>query len=122
MNIKYKVVIEQSRKSCFAPPGYTKTYKKGAKVKAKKGTLGLMVFKTRKQAEDFIFPQSYDLQIIRVECFTRGRKPIRVAGINYKILARVKAFDSFYSIERYYYYLTVAPEGTLCYSEVRVID
>ena len=116
--IRYKVVLED-RGSTFAQGRYRLKYIKDEIVKAVKGTLGIMVFKRRCQAEHYrrkYLDYSKTGIILRVEPLSRG-KTVRVASS----LFRGVDLDLFYS-GGYYPYTYPTPAGTICYDRVKVLD
>ena len=132
--IRYKVVTTD-RKSCsevFNRLGKNALdYPKNKKVIAPKWSMGIAVFEKRHQAQSFI-DNHYgvirkELMILRVQTITRGRKPKRVFNLfflitslknSYKFLTN--PFSNDY-IEQDTNFWSV-PEGTICYSSVKVLD
>ena len=128
MAIRYKVVLEKNRKSCMAERkgmrGYILTYKKGKTVKAIEGSIGILVFKTREQAENWMkLPmRTTKTTILRVETNSRGKTPKNLFIIDWRVTNSLK--------EDYYDYKTPnnsrlrwnTPIGTLAYPEVKVLD
>ncbi len=117
MAIRYKVIFEKSRKSIYAQGSYTLVYDKDTIVKAIKGSLGVMVFKRRRQAKRFMDQRLMraSMMIIRVRTFSRGVVP-----------KRISAQVSDYSIKNFYSEVwsteTAPPVGTICYDRVGVLD
>lgn len=130
-NIKYKC-LDWDRGSCYAGGPHYLKYIKGTKVQAIKDSLGIMVFKTRRDAEEFASWHSKAAGIIRVKCSGRGRVP--------KVISSSQVGRN---IQRFYeklkkYGLPVnrlfiegslriggmqeAPRGTICYQEVEVLE
>lgn len=123
MAIKWKVVFEKSRKSMYARGTFALTYNKDTIVEAIKGSLGIMVFKTRWQAERFAETQYLDdnpmresFMVVRVRTFSRGVVPK-------KISCRIDAYNIalFYNYP-YDGYSVDPPMGTICYDKVEVIN
>lgn len=130
-NIKYKC-LGFCRLSCCAGREYRLKYLKDTLVRAIMGSAGIMVFKTKKLAEDFAFANPEGVkQVVRVRCFGRGRsikwlgsshttslkhfyRKLRDAGLSTLVMGRDRcpAMEGFQS----------APEGTICYPKVEVID
>ena len=116
--IRYKVVLED-RSSTFAQGKYRLEYIKDGIVKAVRGTLGIMVFKRRHQAEHYkrkYLDYSMTGIILRVKPLSRG-KTVRLASS----LFRDVDLDLFYS-GNHYPYTYPAPPGTICYDKVKVLD
>ena len=118
--VKFKVVSlflsGQKRSSAFASGKYSLDYAKGTIVRAIKGTLGVAVFKTRKQAERFLIIYSIlPHQLIRVRPIGRGKS---VEYISNQI--EESELDIFYSEKA----ITVmkSPPGTVFYPAVEVIE
>jgi hypothetical protein len=122
MAIKWKVIFEKSRKSMYAKGSFTLTYNKGTIVKAIKGTLGIMVFKNRWQAEMFAETHSNGCLlsdpfiVIRVRTFSRGVVPKEISR-------RIDAHDiALFYKHLYRSFPGSPPMGTICYDKVEVID
>lgn len=132
MPIRWKVIRfdkNGDRVSVFAPGAYKMSYPKGSIVEAEKGTLGLMVFHRKMDAEAFIDNfccHSLIAEPIKVEGLGKGKKPkaiLRHCGID-----KESELDAFYrgipmelnpqTLIR----TTQAPEGTLCYDKIRVLE
>ena len=118
MSIKYKVVYKGSRLSIAARGEYRVVYNKGTTVKSPPNTLGIMVFKMRRQAEIFrtlhLIPSYY--MILRVKTFRRGVVPKKIG-----LLITETALDLFYKNSKDMSSMK-PPRGTICYDEVEVID
>ncbi len=120
--VKFKVVLVDyssgRRFSALAEGSYTLDYPKGAIVRAREETLGVAVFKTRKQAEDFRV-SNISQEIIRVCSIGRGRT-VRLVCMD----ARKFDLDTFFRVNRVS--LDVAmisvPPGTMFYPAVEVLD
>ena len=111
MAIRYKVV--RNRTSLFTNGKYLLAYLPGNIVTAPEGTLGIMTFKTRRQAEDFSFKS--DAEIIRVRGIGRGKVPAKVCNGT-----REFALDAFYFggvIGK-----SAPPDGTICYQSIEVLS
>uniref|UniRef100_A0A6M3JIJ6 Uncharacterized protein n=1 Tax=viral metagenome TaxID=1070528 RepID=A0A6M3JIJ6_9ZZZZ len=115
---RWKVIMTDSRESAFAEGKFSLKYIKGNITKAKKETLGIMVFDTKRNAEAFLHCSIY----------CRGQKIIRVLPIgNGKRPKYIAENCSALGIQRFYNPLKVIfggvpPNGTICYSAVRVMD
>lgn len=116
--IRYKVTLHD-RTSTFAQDKYRLEYIKDTIVKAIKGTLGIMVFKRRREAEHYkreYLDYGKTGMILRVETLSRG-KSVHLASSLFKS----SDFDMFYSGD-YYPFTYPSPPGTMCYDRVRVLD
>lgn len=113
---KYKVVKRRSNKSIVinARSKYCLTYIKDTIVKAPEGTLGIMVFKTKKDAELFAECHDDNSIIKKVVPIGRGRSP---ETISRKVGTR--ELNEFYKTGSM---IQVPPSGTICYPEVIVVD
>ncbi len=128
MAIRYKVTT-RDRLSCTSHAegmrGYVLDYRKGEIVKAVPNSIGILVFKRRKDAEIFMKNQS-SWVIHRVSTKTRGKTPSYLYGIvNVYCYAR----DFYHTLSKLYStpysptkFLWPVPEGTLAYPEVEVLD
>lgn len=133
MAIRYKVVNEATRCSVIIGINslYTLKYVKGTIVKALSGSLGIMVFKRRYQAEKFVKLLNSGLLgssiILRVEIFERGKCPKYVSRWTTHKSDLTWFYSKWYADKKYITNgngmdLLIPPKGTLCYSMVRVID
>jgi len=133
MKIRYKVVVDVIRLSAIVNiKRYQLRYFKDTVVEAPAGTLGIMVFRRRYQAKQFILrlPRILRLIIIRVEPLGRGTTPQYIArrGSTYSdeldIFYKTKYVNKKFIGDFGYHYPNVnfPVEGTLCYDYVRVID
>ena len=118
----YKVVnVDDS--SYFVQPGssfYLK-YKKGAHVKAPKGSLGIMLFNTRARAEKFI-SRPLCRKIKRVLPIGEATVPFDVSRWPSRA-ELISKFNKMTLKERAYSVAcTMPPRGTVCYPEVIVVD
>ena len=134
MPIRYKVVSKWTRKSCVVCAGespigtYSETlgliYEQGTVVKARPETLGVFTFRRKKDALVWPFFKSglANLMILRVRAHGRGKKPKEV--IQYTI--NIRDFLHDVKVGRpwpsSYIKWMEAPEGTLCYPSVEVMD
>lgn len=120
--VKFKLIrISHSgrRHSIFAEGSYDLEYPKGAIVRAREETLGVSVFKTRKQAESFQ-DRYFDLTVIRVRPMGRGRT-VRLICTE----PRELQLDIFYSCRKYtevFVRESRVPPGTMFYPAVEVLD
>ncbi len=134
MAIRYKVVNKDTRFSALITvEKYRLQYVKDKIVEALSGTLGVMVFKRKWQAQRFIDifftpNERKNLMIVRVEVFNKGRTPryvsrwINLPGdlnnfylYNYKDKQYIDNCINMMTI-------SVPIKGTLCYDRVKVID
>lgn len=113
---KYKVVKKTTHRSIIinARSKYCLTYNKDTIVKAPEGTLGIMVFKTKKYAELFAECHDNNSIIKKVVPIGRGRSP---ETISRKVGTR--ELNEFYKTGSM---IQVPPSGTICYPEVIVVD
>ena len=119
--VKFKVVkvdLEGNRRSVLAKGKYCIMYPKNTIVRAIEGTLGVAVFKTRKQAEAFMeefFFSATDKRIIRVCPVGHGNN---VAELSLSITS--DSLNCFY--ERKIVDTTKPPSGTIFYPAVEVLE
>jgi len=129
--VKYKVVSEDNKSAflslCNGIKKYRLNYKKDTIVEAPKGTLGIMVFERKYQAEKFIRRQTdcpACFNIKRVLSIGKGKKPYSICRIS--ILDSDYDLDQFYRkniIDPFYRISKVSPpDGTICYPAVKVLD
>lgn len=131
---RYKVVHANTERSCSLIPSsrYSLVYGKGMRVDAVKGTLGVMVFKTRRHAVDFISEndsQGYitgeykpNWVIKRVVTIGRGHTPKWISKHT-----DTRGISNFYKpMDKQTHsigaYGTIPPNGTMCYPAVYVLD
>lgn len=119
--VKFKVVsidYEGKRSSAFTRGNYSLDYPENSIVRARTGTLGVAVFKTRKQAEYFLRTASrIVLRIIRVYPVGRG-KTVKVV-CDYPMEC---SLDNFYNEEERLYIPMAPPRGTIFYPAVEVLE
>lgn len=139
---KFKVVKRRSNRSCMihGHSNFSLLYEKDTAVYASPGTLGIMVFKTRWQAEDWMTSKNTygdDLIIKRVIPIGRGKVPkVISADVEpdnirsfYELLEEIEpkppAYNSVrdYELDNGNEVTIVKPiSGTICYPGVFVID
>ena len=126
--IRYKLVKKTNRKSIMVNPDsmYSKTYKVGTVVQANPNTIGIFVFETLKDAENFGRIKSNYEKIIKVKPIGEGIRPKRVfkAGWLYSAYREeggVKALLGEKPIIDDDNYYDKIPEGTICYPAVEVL-
>jgi len=125
--VKFKVVaingiICGRRFSAFAEGNYALDYPRGAIVRAREGTLGIAVFETWKQADDFRVSYEYQ-EIVRVRPIGRGKVVKYIASVSceadldvfYEYREKQAAFRR-YSVKR------EVPPGTIFYPAVEVLE
>ncbi len=125
--IRYKVVNKLTHGSCNVQKRYKKyhkTYKKGKVVKMAPGSFGLMVFRTRRQVEDFCQERLFTPNsciIIRVEPTHKALKRPKWIFFTHDLRRAYKKwsrelmpYNSFEAIP--------IPDGTLFYKAVKVLD
>lgn len=116
----YKVVRKEKGKyySCLAPGEYKLEYEKDKTTKAKKGTLGIMVFLKESKALNFLIINKEDIKnptILPVLVIGKGKWIERRAdGIKWNT---IKAFYQ----NKMKKYSAGVPEGTKCYGAVKVL-
>jgi len=122
--VKFKVVSidsEGKRHSAFTRGNYNLDYPENSIVRAREGTLGVAVFKTRRQAEMFLTGRRklVVLRIIRVYPVGRGRNVKFVCDYPME-----SALDNFYNAEEdeRLYIPMKPPPGTIFYPAVEVIE
>jgi len=122
--VKFKVVDvfdRGKRCSIYARGKYSLDYVKGTIVRAIKGTLGVAVFKTRKQAENFSDCNYH--KIIRVVPVGRGRtvkivsRGLDPLSFNYFYIYRRKRGGYPFDVK-----IISPPPGTVFYPAVEVIE
>ena len=117
----YKVVAKD-RTSIYAPGKYSLTYNIGQIISAVPRTIGIMCFKTRSSAEDFMNASAVLGLIIRVRPIGRAKTPRRIPD------PVIEYMDDFYTLENDHILGSNLPitfyvhEGTICYQQVEVID
>jgi len=120
--VKFKVVsVSHGRRySAYAEGNYNLYYLKDEIVRAREGTLGIAVFRTRYFAERFCSERSMvnRLKIIRVRPVGRGK--------NVRIISRFtcpSSLNRFYERYRPYSIKTMNPPcGTMFYPAVEVLE
>jgi len=126
--IKFKVVnieCKGRRYSSFTRGSYKLEYPENTIVRAREETLGVAVFKTRKQAEIFVAkPHSYlsfklPFKIIHVRPIGRGKNVKFVRDFPSEV-----GLGEFYSLKRpaQSCRLVRPPSGTIFYPAVEVLD
>ena len=132
MLIRYKVINEDTRCSVIVDSEqYKLSYFKDTVVEAPLGTLGIMVFRRRRQALNF----AYNIQrrngiptlVVKVEAFGRGKTPFYISrwvntGSNLSAFYKCSYIDKKYAHKGRTYAVVHPIKGTLCYDTVRVID
>lgn len=115
-------IVTHDRKSLFAQGKYCNFYNKDFIVHAVPGTLGLMTFRTRREAKDFRnelwSADKNRSKIIRVLPTSRGHKLYQICKSQTE-----GSLNHYYEgnreIEPYPLY---APEGTMGYRALKVLD
>ena len=116
---KYKVVKKRNNKSCVMNGNslFCLTYEKDTNVYAIEGTLGVMVFKTRTDAE--LWVEGWDNEdywkIKRVLPIGRGKVPKKICSFSSSAVLK-----DFYN--NYNYANDEPVPGTICYPGVYVVD
>jgi len=116
--VKFKVVyinIEGRRCSVLAGGNYRLDYSKNSIVRAREGTFGIAVFKTRKQADTF-HKGRFNEKIIRVRPVGRGKAVKLVCGNQSEF-----ELDNFYN-KRLMSLTILPPLGTIFYPAVEVLE
>ena len=112
--IRYKAVSD-TYKSCIIPyqSPYSLSYKIGETVKANKNTLGIMCFKTLKDAQKF-----WNGKILRVKTIGRGKNPKAIS------MPTTENLRNFYGKRSHseWFGIIPPPKGTLCYPAVKVLS
>ena len=118
---KYKIVKKRNNKSCLINGNsmFCLTYTKDTNVYALEGTLGVMVFKTKTEAEDWFWDwdgEEMGWIIKRVIPIGRGKTPEEIA-----MSITTKNLKKFY--EELEWCIGKNPiNGTICYPGVYVVD
>ena len=103
-------------------------YTKGTVVKAYPGSVGIFTFKTRKDAEEFIYREATideDFIILRVKPIGRGKKPDKILAWAISILGNYNFLEGYFNGE---FSLLESEDlmepykGTICYPAVEVLD
>jgi len=121
--VKFRLVIvdNKGRHSIFAKDGYELEYPVGSIVRAREGTFGVSVFKTKKQAERFrgkYFESHF--KMIRVRPIGRGKVVKLICTSQNEIDLNV-----FYRQNLYRFIVKATqtpPPGTIFYPAVEVLD
>jgi len=115
--VTFKVVrtICGKRYSAFISGRYGLEYPKSAIVRARAETLGVAVFKTKRQAEEFRGERK-SLQIIHVNPIGRGKTVKFICEVIFEEDLRL-----FYNNKKSSY-LRMVPSGTIFYPAVEVLD
>ena len=102
----------------YTPSDYIKTYERDTIVRAKKGSLGIFVFKTRKAALRFVNRHASldDTIILQAKPIGKGKIPIGIAKGG-AILDYVLHFYSDRHCRK-----MPPPKGTICYPAVKVLN
>ncbi len=113
-----RVTRRGRRHSIFAEGSYDLEYPKGEVVRAIEGTLGVSVFKTRKQAESFQ-DRYFDLELIHVRPIGRVKTVELICTDPREI-----QLDIFYDGQGYVNCVSEShvPPGTMFYPAVEVLD
>ena len=121
--VKFKVVRVEGngrRRSVYAEGGYCLDYPKGEIIFAKKDTLGVSVFQTRRDATKFFSSRFkfFGLEIIRVRPIGRGKIVDVISRFT-----RHPSLNRFYSRrERLFVDVMRPPPGTIFYPAVEVLE
>lgn len=142
MPIRYKV-ITADRRSCFVYNKHDKVihYPKGKLVKKRIGSIGIFVFKTRQDADNFmdkrpawIGEEGVSWKIIRVQAHGRGISlkwrpvsfhltPVNLAKIILKNIRCVReGWKSLYAPSEIFSNLDRKDDGTMAYDSVTPLD
>jgi len=125
--IKFKVVKRRTNSSCMVHKNssFGRSYEKGTNVYADPNTLGIMVFKTRMEAEVWMQGWNkcgWDFIIKRVIPIGRGKIPERISG-NIASKDLKYFYENIENIADDNCFETNIPiDGTICYPGVHVID
>lgn len=93
--------------------GFNLTYIVGNITRARKSTLGVFCFKTKRQAKNFTTTKSpFNITILKVIPIGRGKVP--------KLICNFGGLKNFYS-KTAPTDSTVPPDGTVCYPAVKVL-
>jgi hypothetical protein len=136
LKYKYKVVKKRNNRSCMVNGNsqFSLVYEKDENTYAPAGTLGIMVFKTRRAAEHWAIDWYYKFEyapwdtpwkIKRVIPIGKGKTPVEVCSS-----ATSKDLKDFYYSKYHYYLIKYAEKlyvnepvpGTICYPAVFVVD
>ena len=131
MPIRYKVVKTRTRMSAMinGRSRYALQYLKDTIVTALPETLGIMTFKTYRNADEWAWAMErnnydmwaslygYNLSIIKVEGIGRGKSPGLIAsGVS------TETIRQFYEDADDYCESFTPPYNTICYPQVRVLE
>ena len=135
---KWKVVTKDRKSARTEDPRYIRKYLKNTTVKAQEGSLGLMVFETKKQAKNFSIRLS-ESRVLEVMPIGRPKRPTVLAhrdhfNLFYKHKRRFtikKIIEQLqtsmggrldYEVNNHFIMLWPVPEGTVCYPSVKVLE
>ena len=133
MAIRYKVVMADNRFSIISRGQDAQViekiclkYEKGTRVKAQPWSIGILTFEKKKQAEEFIKGAFYsqDFEILRVRPIGKGKRITQLLSdhkYRYNILYLAKQEIPYKEVLMKYRKMQ-APEGTMAYPEVYVLD
>lgn len=114
--ICYKVVNISDNKSCYITGSYSREYKVGKTVKARKGTLGIFCFKDIINIIKFCDPSRY--KILKVQSIGKAIYP--------KFLCSKPGSEElkeFYKERSELAEITTqVPDGTICFPSVKVLS
>jgi len=128
MKYKYKVVKKRNNTSCIinTKSDLCLIYDKDTNVFALENTLGIMVFKTKRAAEDWIIDwgREESWKIKRVIPIGRGKTPKEICScVTKKFLAVFYAYFERNDLSNLNYdYKNEPIDGTICYPGVFVVD
>ena len=122
MIIRFKVVQEDTRLSAFAQGKFQHRYDKNIVVEP--GHLGVMVFDTRRHAEQFIgIARGRELfKIIKVKVYGKARKPKWISA-QFNLESVLNFYREHIWLNKLRRHLKMfPPKGTLCYKKVMAIE
>jgi len=120
-NIAYKVVVKNNRTSILTQGKYKLTYNKGEIVNSVPGSLGIMVFDSKMDADRYLNTKRI---LIKVRPIGERKVPLYVCENPSKYENRLENYykkgkdkQSTYESGMY-----LPPSGTSCYPSVEVLD
>ena len=115
MPIRWKVTTQTRRSCVIYGEDFFKKYLKNTIVKADPTTLGIFLFKTKKNAEDFT-KNTRGWIILKVKTVGEGKKPKEISG-SISIRGLTEFYDNSETAKTEF-----MPFGTICYPAVEVLE
>lgn len=126
MAIRYKVVNldRSSLISDTLPREMCRIYLKGSIVESYPHSPGIMVFKTRKRAESYIYGFMNHYLILKVKPIGKGKKIKNILVLDRNFSDELQKYEYAYYVNKKYInqHMTEAPYETYDYPAVEVLD